>query len=125
MCFHALQGSASINLYVDQDYAAVFLDLRGDISLLPDLDLPTLEGELGVLLTVGFGSVSMHGVVRTGFTRVRQANPRDQCGCKKLVRVLWTLVLSSWGIQERRPRQAAAPHLERRGTPSGLTVCLP
>ncbi len=66
VCFHALQGSASINLYVDQDYAAVFLDLRGDISILPDLELPTLEGELGVLLTVGFGSVSVHGLIRLG-----------------------------------------------------------
>ncbi len=51
------QGTASINLYVDQDYAAVFLDLRGEINVLPDLPVPRVNGELGVLMVVAFGSV--------------------------------------------------------------------
>lgn len=54
------QGTASINLYVDQDFAAIFLDLRGEINVLPDLPVPRVNGELGVLMVVAFGSVSAH-----------------------------------------------------------------
>ncbi len=52
------KGRASMNLYVDQSQAAIFLDLQGEIDILPELDIPPVEGELGVLLSVGYGGTA-------------------------------------------------------------------
>ncbi len=52
------KGQASVNLYVDHNQAAIFLDLQGEIDVLPVLDIPPVDGELGVLLSVGYGGTA-------------------------------------------------------------------
>lgn len=55
------QGQISIDLYVDQNNVALFLDCKGEIDILPVLDIPPIKGELGVLLSIGFGEVRRLG----------------------------------------------------------------
>ncbi len=57
------QGQISIDLYVDQNNVALFLDCKGEIDILPVLDIPPIKGELGVLLSIGFGEVR-RGIIR-------------------------------------------------------------
>ncbi len=52
------KGTAAMDLYVDQNQAAIFLDLKGEIDVLPVLDIPPIQGELGVILSVGYGGTA-------------------------------------------------------------------
>lgn len=59
-------GRATFALYLDQNRAAIYLNIVGDIKIITALGLPPTNGQLGVLLTVNFGSgVSAHHIGRT------------------------------------------------------------
>lgn len=54
-------GRATFALYLDQNRAAIFLNIAGDIKITTALQIPPVNGQLGVILTVDFGSaVSAH-----------------------------------------------------------------